>query len=76
MYICQNFHHLANTLANTDSLLILNLNHLVNPLINTDNILKVKLCYLANILINTNDKTNNFTRERLVLSNQLLNFYY
>ena len=66
--ICQNFYHLASSLANTNGLLTLDFYHLANILINTNDILKIKLCHLASILTNTNDKANDFTKKRSIVS--------
>ena len=44
---CQDFSHLANTLANTNGLLVSDLHHLVNTLTNTNNIPKMYPRYLA-----------------------------
>lgn len=52
---CQNFYYLANTLANNNSLLVLDLYHLVSILINSNDIPKIYFCHLANVLTNTNN---------------------
>lgn len=64
-----NFYHLVNTLANTNSILILNLSHLMNSLINNNDKLKVNFCHLANTLTNIVDKVDNFIKKRLITSN-------
>lgn len=52
---CQDLSHLANTMANINSLLVLDFSHLINTLTNIDDIPKVYFCYLANILASIND---------------------
>ena len=69
-YTCQYLYYLANTLANTNGLLVLDFYYLISPLINTDKMMKVDLCHLANTLTNIDDQADNFTRKRLVISNQ------
>ena len=71
-YTCQNVYYLINTLTNINDLLISNLYYLVSILTNTDNILKVNLYHLANTITNTNDKANNSTKKRLVITFNLL----
>ena len=52
-----------------DDILKIALCHLTSILINSDDILKVVFCHLASILININNKTDNFIKGKLVLSN-------
>lgn len=64
--------HPANTLTNTNDILKVNFYYLANTLTNTDKILKIIPYHLASALTNTDEKTDNFIKRRLVMSNQLL----
>lgn len=64
---CQDPSHLTNTLANIDSLLVLDLCHLASTLTNTNDIPKIYFCSLASTLTNINDKLDDFIKEEVWL---------
>lgn len=66
------FYYLANILSNTNDILKINIFYLVNTLTNTNKILKVASYHLASTLTNTNNKFDNFTKKKLIATNQML----
>ena len=54
-----------------DDILKIDLCYLANTLTNIDDMLKIVLFHLTSTLTKTDDETDNFTRRKLVIFNQL-----